>query len=736
MLSGATETGAATVLAVILVWSTLGGAAVGVVAADRPTSVPGGGAGEDLARSSSALQISDNETNSSSTRHENPIGADEDSDTDEVAAHLADSLANRINGSTVELSRGEYERAESLVDDQYQNQLSQYVDIAGSSASGVDPETLQAAGQNQRRIVNDTREFNEAYEAYEEARRAGDTERARRLARELTERSENISQTTQRQQQNLQSINNSTTANLNETIRETRALNQSVSERQQEAIQSEFVETELDVETDGQRASFSNPLLIRGQLTTANGTVLADRSVTIAAGNRNYTVLTDSRGQFSLGYRPTTVRIDSQAVTVQYVPADTSVYRSASGSVPMSLEQTNPSVSLGEVTTSVRYGETVAVRGRVTAGSVPIPNVPVAVSIGDTEIDRVRTDEDGSFEIRASLPAGVSSGEQSLDSRVLLSDRAVAAQNESADITIVETGTNLSLTSVEVAAGAVAVSGQLTTDDGTPVSGQQVALGFNSTTVTTGTTDQDGTIDLNASVDDDEIGPTSTLTLRYDGSETSLNSTVVRQIISLGTETGRNLGSTVLALFFGSGQTSFGPAIDAAEGTVAVVVGLVLVAFIGSGLYVEFRRLNPPSDAPNDSEESGKAVTDTTGSDSAKSEANSLDAAVELLDQAATDDAVQATYFAVRNQISGTSRSVDPSHWRYYESLNGALDDSEDTQFYRLTELYEYAAFAERETTSREAREAVEVGASIMESLEPNGTGGDETEDWKSSDSS
>jgi len=718
MFPVASETGAAVALAGILIWSLLGGATAGVVTADEPRTVLGDSADDRVTQRVSAFQAAGNETNSSTTQHENPLGASADGDTDGLAAYLSNSLANRINNSTLQLSRGEYERADSLVDDQYQEVLGQYVDVAGSADGSVDPDNLRAAGQDQRRLVNETREFNDVYERYEEAKRSGDTERARRLARELDNLSENISRTTRSQRQNLQAIDNGSSADLNETIREIQRLSQNVEDRRREVVELEFVRTELDIEASGQRASFRDPVTIRGGITDVNGSELADRSVTIAVGERTYTVRTDSEGEFLLRYRPTTIRTDRREVTVRYVPANTSVYRSANASVPVTLEQTTATLSIRRATSTVQYGEAVEVRGRVFAGSVPVPNVPVAVTIEDTRISTVRTDEDGFFEIQSPLPVDITDGEHQLYGRIALSGRAIAARNETTGITVLQTGTNLSLTDRTVTADGIEVTGRLTTDDGSAVPRQQVDLLFDGATVATGMTDREGIVRLNSSFDADQIDRISTLTLRYDGAGTNLDSTAVQRNISSGGPPGGDSGFTVLGV-------SFGSPVDASRGTVALLIGVVVLAFIGSGLYLELRELVPSQDTGDDSDGQGEFETDTTESASRIPGAEGVDAAATLLDQAATDDAVRTAYFAVRNQIPGASVSGDSSHWQYHESLNGALGDGTNEEFYRLTELYEYAAFAERETTMAEAREAVKVGWSIIDSLEPDGAGTD-----------
>ncbi|WP_231587977.1 glycoside hydrolase family 27 protein [Halostagnicola sp. A56] len=128
-----------------------------------------------------------------SVPHQNPDEYDDEVDAGSTASWLENQLSNRLEDSSIALSDGQYELAQEFVDEEYEEQFEQYVDVEESS-EGTDAtaegnnspsELFNESGQEQQQYATHLSEYNETREEYDDAVAAGDDERARNLAREL-----------------------------------------------------------------------------------------------------------------------------------------------------------------------------------------------------------------------------------------------------------------------------------------------------------------------------------------------------------------------------------------------------------------------------------------------------------------------------------------------------------------------------------------------------------------------
>jgi hypothetical protein len=663
-----------------------------------------------------------NETNET-TRHENPAGADEESNLGAVATHLESTLATRLDNSTLELSQRQYERARSVVGDGYDDQLTKYVDVAGPAGVEESGQSFREAQANQRELVNETRTYWQTYDEYEEAKRSGNERRARRLARQLDETARNVSRTSTDLQGNFRTIQSRTDMDLNASIDRVRDVQRDV-EREQDAIRStEFAATTLAAETDDERISFSDPLSVQGQIRLSNGSTLSNTAVEIRVANRTSTVRTDARGRFSLRYRPTTVPLETRALTVTYVPDDASPYRSANATLSVRIEQVTPSVVLVDSPSVARYGETVVVRGRIDAETVPVRGVPVAVRLGSLSVGTVETNESGTFTVRRTLPADVATGRQNLTASIAFRDRALAATSATETVRIAPTETNLSLSLSGDASDAVRATGRLTTAAGDPAPRQSITLFVAGTPVADVQTDSRGRYDV--ALPTDAVGGagngTVTVVARYDGSGANLASAESRQSFNVGTTAAAggvagaadDVVSSWLSILFGDAR--FGVAPFGADGNqMAVATGVLLIAtLVGGTLYTGLRQVGSPettrSGESRGPDRAGDAVDRSVP-------VASLEKATTHLSDGDLDAAVIDAYVVARLSLEREhSLASKETHWEFYRTLNDVADADDLSDFRGLTESYEYAAFGPAESSRERAEEAVAAARRITE---------------------
>jgi hypothetical protein len=733
----------ATVFVVLLLCSLSGVASVGATlpadspaaqtavdgdAFDRSTdgALPGRGATDRRALVSSTggtrvdqTEPPENETNGTAVSHENPAVADRPSDLDRVANALANSMTRRLAGSTVELSQGQYQRARSLVGTGYDDQLAKYVDVAGPTGAGDAAESFRDARSNQRRFVNQTAAYWDTYDDYRDARRAGNEQRARRLARRLDEIARNVSRTGDRLDRNYQTIAGQTDADLNESRERVTELQRSVRQEQATVRQTEFVRTELVVDAANRRISFVDPLALRGRVRTNDGSAVADTTVRIRVANRTYAVETDSEGSFSLQHRPTTAPLGTRNLTVEYVPDTESRYRDANATVPVRVQQVTPSASISEAPPVTRFGQTVVVTGRVEAESVPASGVPVSVRLGDASLGSAETNDAGVFTVRRRLPATVGAGERTVTGTVELTDSALARTNATASVRVAPSDTNLTASLSRGGDDTILVSGRLTTVDGTQVPGQPVTLSVAGAPVADVRTGPRGTYrttlsvsDLRSAADDG----TTELVVSYDGAGTNLEPARASRSVDVGDPDTGGVVSSWIGLLVGDVSFGFLP-LGGQSGSTALAAGvLVLVTLVGGTFYVGLRQVGSPdqyrdgdaaahdSPAEHDADRTGAVPT--------------LATATTHLSNDETDAAVIDAYLVARDRFERVySLPGGTTHWQLYRALCDSASDEELSDFRRLVERYEYAAFGREATSAADAEAAVETARRLLERL-------------------
>jgi len=72
-------------------------------------------------------------TDDNETQQENPDSVSDGEYSDETAAWLARTMGGQLENSSIALSNEQYEQAQSVLGDDYDKRLEQYVDVAGDT---------------------------------------------------------------------------------------------------------------------------------------------------------------------------------------------------------------------------------------------------------------------------------------------------------------------------------------------------------------------------------------------------------------------------------------------------------------------------------------------------------------------------------------------------------------------------------------------------------------------------
>lgn len=649
-------------IAVLCLAQSVAGVGVGsatVGTADARIAVDGvEGAGADIVPAQATP------TNNTSVQQENPYEVDESGDTDALRSYLAERLAERLGESSVEISQGQYEQGQSVLGDEYDSILEQYVDVAGGAGDNPDAESFEQARESQRQYSQLLQEYNETYQAYQEARAAGNATRARELARELNRLATQIEEAGGNVTRSYTRVENTTGADLSNASQAIENTTQGVSEQQETVVSETFVETTLTARADAETVEFDSPARITGRIVLENGTALANETATLRIGPQTRTVETDGVGSFALDYQPVRISANADNLSVRYLPADGSVYLGSNATLALGVEQATGDLTLTVENEISTFGDRVVVDGRATVNGTPVPHARVRVSVGDVSLGTVKTGTDGRYSVAAALPATVPTGDATVEAQIVPGDRAVRSDSVSGGLRIERTSTALSVNANETAEG-IRATGTLRTADGRPLAGRTVELRVNGTTVATVDTGSDGGFARSVSLGEGHSG-TVTVAAVFDQPQGNLESSTAEQQVDLEVETPAEGFSPVsIELLAGGG-----------------------VAVLSIGVIVWLFRRESGEPEPTTAAEPPTTTDSTTGTDHAR----------ELLERAGarasagdTDDAVLALYAAVRRSLAAEPQQT---HWEFYAEAVDRLDSEAAGTLERLTEAYERALYS------------------------------------------
>ncbi|WP_336343278.1 transthyretin-like family protein [Halalkalicoccus ordinarius] len=616
----------------------------------------------------------DNATgDSDGPRHEHPDEAEEEGDLSGVSDHLSAQLSSSLQQSSVEVSQGEYDQAREAVGDDYNEQLSRYVEVAGETDSESDQQAareFEEAGENQREFIDANEEYQETYEEYQQAKEAGDDERARELARDLERQSEEINETGAELEQNYENLNETTSGDFSEERGAVDETQEDVRSQQAEVETVEFVATELTVTAANEAISFTEPLEAEGRLVTAEGEPIANQEVAFEIGEQTVTTTTDANGEFAFAYRPTALPLNTTSLEIEYRPAPSSAYASASTTVPVSVEQSQPEMTIEPPSQPAAFGDELAVAGTVGVNGIGAPGVPVVITADGERIGQTTTGADGTFEFSGTIPAAVAAGDVTVRASLPLDGQALTAAETTGSVTIEETESQLSLTATGADDGeTITASGRLATADDRPVANQPVRILVDGTTV--GTVETDETGEYEATVDaPPRADGTAEVTAVYDGAGTNVADAEATDTVS-----GLSIARTLLDWVWWPGLLVSG-------------LGVLLVLWA-----YQRRRERPSGPTPAVARET---VEDADGADSRSGRVPPgvlLELARERLGEGDPNRAIGLAYVAVRNHFE-TEDVPGWTHWEFYNETESRLDDAERNTLLSITEQFERAAFA------------------------------------------
>lgn len=671
-------------------------------------------------------------TNETTIQHENPESVAQEGDSERVRAWLSGRLTDRLRENSIRISQGQYERADDVFDDEFEQRLGQYVDVAGESGgratSGdgggeggdTDDQTLfERAQSEQTRLAALRAEYDETYTAYLEARQRGDSAAARQHARRLQQLAREIRALGGSVTRTLESIENETGANTEDIQQRVNRTVQNVTRLQEEVQTETFVETELTIRTNRTVASFVTPVRVRGRLVIENGTAVANRSIRIQVGQRAVDTTTGPNGTFAVVYRPTLVRVDAEAVPVRYQPDPTSPYLATTTNASLEIEQIDPSLELAITPKSARFGERFTVEAMLSVDGRAVPGVPIGTTLSGSAVGKTTTGTEGTARVEGTVPAGIPPANATVDAVIIPENRAIGPAIASTDLVVRESPTDLS-TSARIRSDEIVVEGTLA---GVPDDGDTVAVPSQPVVVTVGDitrtvrTDDDGqyeaTVAVTAVTESEAEAPVL-IRAQFDGSGTNLESASAQtrlnaSVIAASAQTRFNASM----IGDSSGQAGSGSTTDAIVSGWAGLGGIVVVVLAAGGFAWWWRQRDAEVDETTIGDESG-ALTEESASMTDPPERTPLAEARDALSAGDTDQAVIAAYGAVRRTLTERYDSGQTQTPReFLATCEERLDPEASTALHTLTEMYEQTVFAPGDIEA--PSQAVDAAHSLLE---------------------
>jgi len=682
------------------------------------------------------------QTNNSSVRHVDPDSASTEGDTDALRSWLAGRMDQALVDCSQGVQVGDYDAC-NRTDQQYPEWVGMYAEVTGRSGdstesgsagagNGTKAQSFENARENQTQLAATVRTFRRTYEQYREARQNGNSARARELARELTSLSERTNNSTATLRRDYRRASATSSANVSEAIDSVNEIDRNVTRTASRVREQSFVDTRLRAAADSETASFLDPLAVSGLLVTENGTVLANEPVQFVIGDRTINTTTDPYGGFTVSYRPTWLPLDAGQVAVRYVPSNDSALLGSSASVPIGTEAVTPTVTATAEPARVSYNGSLTISGSVSAEGVPAGDVPVVVTIDGEPVNAtwtgsetvrtannstVRTGSDGRFTLTTRLPAGVSAGEQQVRVSIPWQNRSLVGANATAPLAVTRTATAIDATAEQTAGREIRVTGQLTTQNGAPIRGREVAARIDGEVLGTASTTENGSYTLFVLVPREDLTqadgrPEATVAVAYAGSGTNLGPSRVRLDVPIRglsvTDRWTVLVGTITDAVTGALDDlprtvdEFTTAVATTPPTVIVLTSAIvtlLASLLSAGTHWWWiQRSSAPDESADDSESAASSADDGTAASGVEDggDSGSSFSPADWLFAGRPDEAVQVGYAIVRARVGG-ELGIGPSrtHREFYDACRAASVSGARLAALRvLVDAYERAAFA------------------------------------------
>lgn len=633
---------------------------------------------------------------------------------------LARSLGVRLTVSADELAEQNYEAASETLGAAYRSDVVRLTDIAEATENTSDDQLAAAfreAQINQRAAIETGTEYRQLYQQYQQARANQNETEARQIARRLSDRFTELNNTATNLtavSETIASLNESRAQQIQQRINTTLQRVESITKNAQE---STYIDTAITANTTRTRTSPSQPLIITGQLQSANSskneTTLTNRTIALETPRGTVQTTTNASGRFRITYTPIRLTLGDTNLTVQYVPQGSAGYLGSSDTVQTQVVSRRPAFDKLSFPETLSNGTQNKITARITIENKSYSGIPIIASVNNKTVGQGRTNMSGYVSIPIQLPLSTPEGLIEVTVQAGRSNMAVAVRQLSRPITVRPVQVNLDVTGSPIDNRTFRIGGRLTRDGAGLINYQSVTVLADDRVIALLRTNSNGIFKSNLTLTKTHPALADTrrvvnLTVRFRSPSTHLSTATTTTSVILNATSVTGNSYTGL-LRYGVKPTTW----TLASGIVAI--GITATAIL-------FHRRNNHDDEPSqenriDLDEISTDDNTRTGTDGVEISAHTLSALYTEAQSATVSDPERATrlgYFAVRQHFSNTIKLSDDSaqdsltHWEFYNHICTYTDENDNdtvnitaltthgntlSAFEKLTQLYEQAVY-------------------------------------------
>jgi hypothetical protein len=587
-------------------------------------------------------------------------------------------MNSRLEGSIANLNQQQYDQARELLGEEYNGDLSRYVELAEDVDTQQEAELFVSAQSEQRTYIDRVEEYEETRSEYDQAREDGDQDRTRELAREVVRSAEQLNRDGRSLSETYRDLGNETSDEYTEQINEIEDRTEEARETRQAVIESELTETTLSVTANRSSVSLTDSILLTGEIQTVDGGPIESQQAQISIQNQTSTVDVDTNGEFELAVQPDSVwKSETDELQVQYLPERSSEYLGSRTRISVSVASTETTVDIESVSERTSYDDPLEINGTLTATETgePVPLAPVSLRLDGNRIGTTETTADGQFSFSSTIPVGVSTGETTAEVSLVSSPLALVRSTEETSVIVESTETAVRVDAVaseDETESSIQVSGSVDSAGGRPVTAVPVTIRIDGNTVGIAETNSNGQFTGQfGPPDSSEPGDRVTIEATFDEQGSNLESAT---------------GSATVVLPETMLQSVGGSSSGLAQIDLLALISLVSV--LGAvGWWL--RRKPSISDQPVTG-----AVSAPTQSEPNQEQKDLLAVATGHLNAGAHKTAATVAYAAARRQLRDeVDVSETATHWEWYQACVAAGVDRL-SELETLTEAFEQVTFA------------------------------------------
>lgn len=642
--------------------------------------------------------LADGESDNETIRHVHPDEVETGDDLAAVTSWLGDRMVDMHVDCSEGIAGGAFDVCGAL-EDEYDETLSQYVTVEQHTTGETETsDRLDETRQSQAKLANRSQLFWETYDAYQEAREQGDIDRAQELARELRGLADEIEALGGELDEHFTAIENQTDIETALLRNQTQAVSTSVNETATASESESFRNTSITVAITPNSTSFTHPTTVSGRVTTDNETPVVDQPVAIRIAQENVTTTrTNETGHFSTLAKPITAPTGEQNLTASIVPTTDSPYLGSSVLTTVNVTASEAELVLRTVPESVQFGDDAWVGGAVFVNGERVHGIPMAVSLGPTQVNQTQTTALGGFVVPLSVRPSIAAGEQTLTVQASRSDAAIEPSTETIAIDVDASAAELMIAVEEDPAlltgpgeTGYRIGGALTAN-GEPVPDAAIVIEPAGQDEIVTRTDVNGTYTTDLIVGEATAGSTLVVSATYEGIGSNIRTTDAETTVAV------------------PGQTQFGLLSFASENPIiSGLLAIILVGVLGGGAWIWWT-------ARHRDEHEGASIGDAPGPTEppidnirdGRPQHVQFDTAYGALDSGEPAHAIRVGYLLVRNAISPADDTVGQTHWEFFSETRDELDSDQETILEQLTMLFEQAAFARESISAQQAAQTL-----------------------------